>query len=258
MNRTIRGMSLAFGLVLLNVMAANVMADQHGTKGAKQEMLAEMWIMTPKEGKMQELEAAIREHAKFRRSKQDPREWRFYSPVLGHNLDRIGVRSWGFTWKDMDSYRDWAEKNGIIQHWRETAGQYVDHTHHYLSVADQENSKWGPDVKYRYVGVTSYVPKLGHRGAIENDKKALVEAAKAQNWPYNWSFADQVGGRGEMVLAIPYENWAAMAPPETEFMEMLVTHMGDESKAQELMKSWTSHFEETDYNIWALRKDMME
>ncbi|NMH59137.1 hypothetical protein [Alteromonas ponticola] len=258
MNKIIKGVLVTLGGLWLSVMTLHVMADQHGSKGAKQEMLAEMWVMVPKAGKMQELEAAMREHVKFRRSKQDSREWHFYSPVLGHKLDRIAVRANGFTWKDMDTYRDWTMKEGINQHWEETAGDLVDHYHHYISVEDHENSNWGPEVEYRYVGVTSYVPKLGHRGAIEKDMKTMVEAAKAQEWPFHWAFSEGISGRGELMLAVPYENWEAMAPPEPQFMQVLSTHLGSESDAQKLMESWVSHFEEITYNIWALRSDLME
>lgn len=258
MNRLNKGIVVTTGLLLLSLWTANVLADEHQSKGADQEMLAEMWVMVPKAGKMQELEEAMREHVKFRRANQDPREWHFYTPVLGHKLNRIAVRANRFTWKDMDSYREWTMKQGINKHWEETAGQYVDHYHHYLSVEDDENSHWGPDVKYKYVGVTSYTPKLGHRSAIEEDMKMMVNAAKAQQWPYNWAFSSEVGGRGELTLAVPYDNWGAMAPPEQTFAELLVKHMGDEDKAGALLERWAGHFEEISYNIWALRSDLME
>ncbi len=258
MNKLIRGLTFTVGWVFVCLMSANAMADQHQSKGANQEMLAEMWVMIPKAGKMQELEEAMREHVKFRRAKDDPREWHFYTPVLGHKLNRIAVRANRFTWQDMDSYRDWTMQQGINKHWEETAAQFVDHYHHYLSVEDDENSHWGPDVKYKYVGVTVYTPKLGHRGAIEKDKNAMADAAKAEKWPYHWAFSSEVGGRGELVLAVPYENWAAMATPDEKFPEMLARHMGDENKAKELLDGWADHFEEIEYNIWALRTDLME
>ncbi|GGW83471.1 hypothetical protein [Alteromonas halophila] len=258
MNKLTRGIALTTGLLFLGLWSATVAADQHKAKGAQQEMLAEMWVMVPKKGKMSELEQAMQEHLKFRRSKQDPREWRFYSPVLGSKLERIGVRAGGFTWKDMDSYRDWSMENGVSKHFQETAGEYLDHYHHYLSVEDYANSHWEPDVEYRYVGVTSYTPKMGHRQAIEKDKKMLADAAKAQKWPYHWAFSNEVGGRGEMTLAVPYKNWGAMAPPEEKFPALLTKHMGSEEKAMELMERWSSHFEDIHYNIWALRDDLME
>ncbi|MCW8107174.1 hypothetical protein OPS25_01480 [Alteromonas ponticola] len=258
MKKIMRGIGLTIALFVMCGYALNSLADEHGKKGDKQEILAEMWVMVPKEGQMEQLEQAIREHSKFRQSKQDSRKWNIYSPVLGHKLDRIAVRATGFTWQDMDGYRDWAEKQGINKHWMETASQYVDHYHHYLSVIDHENSHWGSDVKYNYVGVTSYVPKVGHWGDIEKDKKALADAAKAEKWPYHWAFASQVGGRGDLTLAVPYQNWAAMAPPEQKFSQVLAKNLGNEEKAKELMKNWASHFEEISYNIWALRNDLMQ
>lgn len=258
MNKLYKSFLAIIGLGLACLMSASVVADQHKEGKAEKEMLAEMWVMVPKEGKQQALEDAIKEHVKFRESKNDTRDWHIYAPVLGSKLDRIAVRANNFTWADMDTYRDWSMNQGVSENWQQTAGQYVDHYHHYLAIEDRENSHWGPDVKYKYVGVTSYQPKLGHRSAINEDIKTMSDAAREQNWPYNWAFSTALSGQGEINLAVPYENWGAMAPPEMEFMEVLSTHMGDEDKAKELMKRWAGHFEKVEFNVWELRTDLMQ
>lgn len=247
---------LAF--MLLCVSSFQVFSNEHSDKTASEEMLAEMWVMVPKAGKMRELEQALKEHLKFRQSKNDSRDWHIYSPVLGHKLDRIAVRANNFTWEDMDSYKDWSKNNNVSQHWEDKAGQLVEHYHHYLAIEDRENSHWGQDVSYKYVGVTNYLPKIGHGEAINKDISMLSDAAKKQGWPYHWSFSRAVGGQGELTLAVPYENWAAMAKPEESFAAMLAKHMGDENKARESMERWASHFQKIDYNIWSLRSDLME
>lgn len=258
MKKLVRNASAVALLLYFGLTAISVMADDHKDKGADKEMLAEMWIMVPKEGKQEALEQALKEHVKFRKSKNDPREWHAYVPVLGNKLNRLAVRANQFTWADMDSHDEWATKEGISENWQQTADQYVDHYHHYLAVEDHENSHWGPDVEYKYVGVTSYQPKLGHGSAISDDLKTMAAAARAEKWPYNWAFSWAVGGEGELSLAVPYKNWAEMAPPEQKFMEILASHMGSEDEAKTLMERWAGHFEKIEHNIWERRSDLTE
>ena len=72
-------------------------------------------------------------------------------------------------------------------------------------------------MKYKYIGVNTYQLKLGHREALAKDKKTLSDAAKHENWPYNWFWDDSINGKLEMSLAIPYMNYGAMAGPEIKF-----------------------------------------
>ena len=73
---TMNKMKISIGsisaLLLFCLWSTNIAADQHGGKDSKREMLAEMWIMVPKEGKMQELEQAMREHCMEKRDAFQP------------------------------------------------------------------------------------------------------------------------------------------------------------------------------------------
>lgn len=239
-------------ILSLTLLTPLTFADNHSA-----QVLSESYIMTPKEGKSEEFGVAIKKYAKYRDTLEDPRSWRFYSMVLGSRTDEISVRSFGFTWADMDSYREWGSKNDAQKNFNENVGIYIADSGHYMSVIDTQNSHWGPEVKYRYVGVTSYMVKAGHRQAMEMDKKILSDAAKSKDWPFNWEWADSVSGRDMLQLAVPYNSWADMAPPETTFSEILVKHLGSEAEAKEILERWTSHFSTVDYNVWALREDLM-
>ena len=201
---------------------------------------------------------ALKKHVQHRKELKDPREWRFYSRVLGDDLDQIAIRSFGFGWQGMDSYQDWSKEKNPQKHWNKYVDKYVANYQHYMSVIDTENSHWGPDVEYKYVGLTSYKVKMGHWTAVNEDKKIMSDAAKAQNWPFNWSWAENVSGQGNLSLAVPFENWASMAPAEMKFSEVLAKHLGDADKAKELFERWSSHFESTSYDIYVLGDDLME
>lgn len=224
---------------------------------ASPEVLSESWVFSPKAGKLEDMEQAMKKHGEHRDELKDPREWRLYSRVLGDNLDSVSARSFGFSWADMDSYRAWNIEKNPQKHFNEYVDKHIANTHHYLSVLDLENSNWGPEVEYKYVGVTSYNVKMGHRSAVDEDKKIMSDAAKANDWPFNWQWSDSVSGEDSMILAVPFKNWASMAPAETKFAEVLAKHLGDGDKAKELFVRWSSHFESIRYDIYVLREDLM-
>ncbi len=224
---------------------------------AEPQVLAESFVFTPKTDKVEEFEKALKKHAKHRNELEDPWKWRMYSPVLGDDLDKIAVRTFGFGWADKDTYREWSMKKNPQKHWNKNVDKYVANYAHYMSVIDKENSHWGPDVEYKYVGVTTYKIKMGHRSAVNEDKKIMSEAAKANNWPFNWEWSEAVSGSGVLMLAVPYKNWASMEPGETKFAEVLAKHLGSEDKAKEMFERWSSHFESVGYDLYALRDDLM-
>lgn len=221
------------------------------------ELLAETWVVSPKAGQSEDLEEAIKKHTAHRDKLNDPRSWQIYSPVLGNNLDSILIRSSGFSWAQMDEYRDWSDKKDPTKHWNKYADPQISNYGHYLSVLDSANSNWGPEVKYRYVGLTTYTLKLGHQAAMSKDRKLFSDIAKANNWPYSWDWSDSVSS-GDIYLAVPYQNWAGMAPPDETFAKLLGKHFGDEAKTKETLQRWVSHFESIDYNVYALRSDLMK
>lgn len=253
MNQIKTTIFLLLSAMLMLVASSSALADGHD-----KERLAQFWVMHAKPGEMEALESAMKKHLTHRKELEDPRDWGIYSPVLGSELNMIAVRAGGFTWQDMDSYREWSKQKQPDKHWQEHADKHIASYEHHMSVLDTKNSHWPEDVDYRYVGVTSFVIKPGHRNGVEEDIKTFADAAKAQNWPYNWSFSEEVGGRGNLMIAIPYKNWAAMAPPETKFAEMLAKHLGGEDKAKAVFERWSDHFEKSHYQIWARRDDLMK
>ena len=252
MNKLKYGLTTTTAFLSILLFIPNALAEHKSP-----EILAENWVVTPKSDKVGDFEKALKKHAEHRAGLKDPRTWQFYSPVLGDDLDVVIARSFGFTWANMDAYRDWSQEKNSGQHFNDTVMPNVSHLGHYLSVIDQANSHWGAEVTFRYVGVSSYHVKRGHQGAMEKDIKLFSDVAKENNWPYNWSWGQGVSGQGNMFLAIPYKNWGAMAPPEQEFSEMMAKHLDSEEKAKKVFERWQSHFNSIKYDVYALRTDLM-
>jgi hypothetical protein len=215
-----------------------------------------VWSFVPKDGKVAEFEAGFKKHIAYRNAKNDPRHWRVYMQEMGGNLDTYYVRFCCVSWADIDEYKQWSSKAETGQNWNDNVNQFIANYRMDRSEIDLENSNWANDVEFKYVGVTSYNVKLGHGKALAEDKKIMSEAAKAQNWPYHWSWSDNINGKHRISLAVPYKSYAEMAPIETKFSKILAKHLKSEKKAKQLLERWISHFDSISYNIYKLRDDL--
>lgn len=220
----------------------------------EKEMLAEMWLMQPKAGMNAAFEKSFKEHIDHRQKLGDPRSWQVYQPVLGDKLNEYLIRSCCFEWKDMDSYQQWSMEKKPLEHWNKNVDEKVAHYGHYMATIDMANGHWPDTVKANYVGVTYFKIKPGHWREVKDAVKVISEVAKTHKWPYHWSWSYPVGGEPGMHLAIPYENYTQMTPPEQTFNALMVKHLGSEEKAKAFWQAWSSHFDTTHYNIYRHNK----
>lgn len=232
----------------------NAVADNHD----EQEMLAEVWKVQAAPGKHDEFEAGLKEHMAFRASKNDPREWHFYSPVLGSNLDYYIIRTCCYTWADMDSYGEWARGAGVGAHFEEHVSPYTaDQYSRYISSIDTANSRWPDDVDDpAYVGVTSYYPKPGSYGSINRSLGEFMNYIDEGEWKRPHSVSWTVGGKPVMTLATPFENWADMKEPSPSFFEMVAEQVGGPEEAEKRFKAWSENFHGTNYTVYRHRTDL--
>lgn len=219
--------------------------------------LADVWIMVPKDGQSAKFETAFKSHLKYRQKQQDPRVWNTYTPVVGRDISFYVVRSCCLSWGDLDSYQQWSDKAKVLEHWNKNVAPLVSSYEHYFNELDFANSHW-PESNdgMKYFAVTQYRVKMGKRGSIVEGKKTLSDYAKAMKWPYYWSWSDQIGGKENLSLVIPYNNYADMAPPEVSFYQAIVKHLKSEDKAKEIFKQWSGNFKSTDYTIYRYRPDL--
>jgi hypothetical protein len=223
---------------------------------AEEKNISNVWVFVPKAGQSADFEKAFKKHIAYRKSMNDPRTWQVYQADMGEHMNAYIVRACCDSWSDLDSYRQWNTKSKASKDWTKNVSKYVASFERNRSEADLKNSNWPADVKYQYVGVNTYKLKLGHYEELMKDKKIISDAAKKENWPYNWFWDDNINGKLEMSLAIPYINYGSMAPPEVKFSEMLAKHLGSKKKAKEVLKRWSSHFKSISYNVYVLREDL--
>ncbi|MBL4942142.1 MAG: hypothetical protein JKY81_10820 [Colwellia sp.] len=254
MTTKIKVISFYFSLFILLLSWTSMPANAEDKKLEKN--ISNAWVFVPKAGQSADFEKAFKKHIAYRKSKDDPRTWSVYQADMGSNMNTYIVRSCCDSWSDLDDYRQWNTKSKASENWGENVSKHIAHFERNRSEGDLKNSNWPAGVKYKYVGVTSYKLKLGHFEALAKDKKIISDAAKKENWPYNWYWNDSVNGKLAMSLAIPYMNYGEMAPPEIKFSAMLAKHLGSKEKAKKVLKRWSSHFKSISYNVYVLREDL--
>ena len=245
--------NLSTALVPLSLLFATVSAPAQDESTPN---VADLWIVTVDYHNSTAFEEAFKTHLAARKEAGDPRNWQTYTAVAGDEMDTYGLHYCCFKWADADTYAEWTQSSGILDHWNEHVAQYVDNYSHQFQYFDFDNSTWSGDpTEYRYFGVTSWRLKPGMAGIRQAAIKALSDVGKANEWGISWSWSSSVGGDAILSLVTPYADFAAMEPPGQSFYELAVEHLGAEETAR-LFSDFGSTFWGSEYAIYERRPDL--
>ena len=236
--------------VLLTPFAA--VADSH--EDDERAKLTDVWIMVPKQGMEAQFDAAAKAHMAYRAEQEDSRDWQAFRAVIGDKVNVVQWRYCCFDWADQDAYIVEDDEKGLGAHWNENVHQYVDHYHHYFDTMDWENSHWpeGEDTG-PYYGVTSWVWKENAGPGPSEARKKFSQIALKEGWAESgkkWLWHERIGGKGKLMIAIPFSDFADMAPPEQSFFEFMMEQMDSEEEVMELFNTFGSGFSSSDYTVW--------
>lgn len=223
--------------------------------------LAELWLVSPKEGHAEEFYAGIRAHMAFRQEQGDPRAWQSYTPLLGEDLRGVGVRYCCFEWVDADDYRKWEADHPQVQaHFDEHVAPHIASAAHYFESIDWANSHWseagGP---YRLFAVTEFQVDPANSSAFDQVRAKLSQIAIQNGWAtddHSWVWASTIGGEPAQAIIIPHRNFASLDGKRPSFGEFLAERMGSPERAAELMQSLMSTVSSIDYQIWELQPEL--
>ena len=247
---------ISFVGIAILILPLTLWADHHEKRAA----LTDVWLMMPKQGMQTQFEDAVKSHMAFRADAGDSREWAGYSATIGSNPRLYQWRSCCFNWADQDSYIDEDEEKGLGAHFLANVDQYVDHYHHYLDSMDWESSNWPEDMdQYAYYGVTSWTRKQGAGPGSNEAMKQLSQIALDEGWDdagNMWLWHSRIGGKPMLMIATPFEDYAAMQPPEQSFFEFVSEHVGSQEQAGAIFDQFSSGFTDTSYTVWAYREDL--
>ena len=160
----------------------------------------------------------------------------------------------------MDAYEAWgAENPGVSEDWNANVHPHVASYGHHYSEVDVENSNWGGDVEYKFVGVTSYSIKPGSGQQFNAAKNELSQIALNEGWAaagHNWAWSSAIDGGTSVSLAIPHENYADMSDPDPTFFQFLTEHLESEEAAAEIFQRFTTATDGNTYQIYRHRDDL--
>lgn len=222
--------------------------------------LAEIWMVTIKDGHGSEFNKALAEHMKFRSENGDPRDWQAYRPLLGEELNRIGLRSCCFNWADLDTYREWGKNNKKVgEHFDKHVAPHVDRFAHYFETMHWNNSHWADSADGASLfAVTEFKVKPGHGAEFSAARDKLLQIALNQGWATgdnSWIWTSTIGGPPVEGIVIPYQNFAGLDRGQNNFSRFLAEHLGEEGAAK-LMKQFSSSTRGSSYQIWEHQKEL--
>lgn len=244
------------GLVfMLSTGSIAVAADAPSNKAAPGNV-ADVWIMWPKADKVKEFEAALKQHAAWRKTAGEGFVWSIYQPIVGDDLTFYVIRSGDHVWSDFDANAAWEAKSKANDTFDEKVAPYMSRLEHYFSETDSAHSHWIENKDYKYFSVTSYATKSGTHGdradALGKIHKAIVDA----KWPYPYEISNGVGGSEPLMLVIPMKSYADMAEPDPSLMKVLAKAEGSDAAAAATMKQFGATVGHPSTTIYQYRADL--
>ena len=87
----------------------------------------------------------------------------------------------------------------------------------------------------------------------------MSQIAINQGWANDersWLWATTIGGKPQVSVIVPHENFASMAGSGEGFVDFLAKQMGSAEAAAELMSQFSGAVWSSDYQVWAHRDDL--
>ncbi len=199
-----------------------------------------IFLVKPKPGMDQQLEAGRKKHMQFHKAHNDAWAWHTYLIETGMNTGTYVTSTCGHQWADFD---DWEKKLGKADTADATANMGP-----YEQQATSSFYRYRPDLSIGTPGPplplsAVYIFKL-HFGKTEDFLGAaqkVVEALRKANWPLNGAWLQLMnGGEGPMfVLVSERKGWADFAPPSKGVAQIVEEAYGKD-QADAIWKTFDS------------------
>jgi hypothetical protein len=251
-----RNAALAGVLMLAGLFSSgiSVAADKAPAK-ATAANIADRWVLWPKPGHTKEFEAAVKEHAAWRKKAGEPFAWTTYQPIVGTDITYYVIRSDDHQWKDFDAEDAWSTKAKADDAYEQQVGVHVARVEHYFEETDADHSNYATGKEYKYFGVTSRHLKSGSRADVVSAVGKIHKALQDAKWPYHYRLAWLIGGENTFRIVIPMKSYADMADPDPSVHSVVSKALGEDA-ANATMKQFSSSFEDDDYTVYAVRPDL--
>jgi hypothetical protein len=215
--------------VLLAVFPATVLVPT-----AQGQVLVQVREVTPEPGAASQLEAALEQHARWRRAHGDPWRWDVYEVVQGEDHGTYILRSTGHAWSDFDRYGNGFGQEAE-QHWQATVAPMVASTETYVTERDTSLTHLPDDLsEYDLFDVYTYRIKPGHRGEfVEAYGKGFEAITQETDDRYYAMLRVRNGAhQGDTRVVVPRAGWADFETPDPTRSEIIREVYGQEEARQ--------------------------
>lgn len=224
-------------LALIGSMSHAVAQDEKDNDG-----LAQVVLITAKDGQAKALEEAITAYHHFMADKEGAWRYQWYSIITGPDTGKYIARSGGHNWEDFDAEHDWDEEAGA--RFVETVQPHIADADFSIAKTKEDLGKWPESMKgYKYISITHWYVKQGQGRAFNEGLKKIDKALNEGGFPNYYAFASPVsGGRSNQVtLVSPRKSYADMAPKEPSFYDVMNKALGEE-ETKAFLADWSTTY----------------
>lgn len=240
-------------LALMIVMSPVAAQDDEENDG-----LAQVVLITARDGHEKALEKAITAYHHYMADKEGAWRWQWYSIITGPDTGKYIARSGGHNWADFDAEHDWDDAAGAK--FASDVQPHIADADTLIARTDDELGIWPESMKgYNYVSITQWHVKSGQNRVFTEGLKKVDAMLKAGGFPNFYAFSYTVsGGHGNTVtLVLPRKNFADMAPKEPSFIDVLNKAMGEE-EAQAFLAEWAPSYKSGDNFLLHYRAELSD
>ncbi len=238
-------------LTLINCMSHAVAKDDEKNDG-----LAQVVLITARDGQEKALEEAITAYHHFMADKKGAWRYQWYSIVTGPDTGKYIARSGNHNWADFDAEHDWDEEAGAS--FINNVQPHIADADFTIAKTDDELGIWPESMEgYKYFSITNWYVKAGQGKAFNDGLKKINEALKGGGFPSYYAFTHPVsGGRGDQVtLVSPRKSFADMAPKEPSFYEVMNKALGEEETTA-FLAEWSTTYKVGDKFLLEYRPEL--
>lgn len=240
-------------LAIIFCMSPVIAQDEEENDG-----IAQIVLITPKEGHSKDLEEAITAYHKFMARKEGAWRYQWYSIITGPDTGKYIARSGSHNWEDFDAKHDWDEEAGAK--FASGVQPFIADMDVSITRSDDELGIWPESMEgYQYFLITHWYVKPGSLGAYNKGIKKIDGILKEGGWPNYYAFTYTVSGgqANARTLVSPRKSFADMAPKEPTFIDAMNKAMGEE-EAQAFLAEWGQTYKQGSNYMLHYRADLSD
>ena len=225
---------------------------------AETDGVAQVVLITPKDGQAMDLEEAISNYHAYMGDKEGARHYSWFSILSGPNTGKYIAHAGENNWADFDAEHDWDDE--AADRFRSEVQPFIGNSHIKFTSVDKDLGMWPEDMTgYKYFSVTSWKIQPGKYGAFSQGLKKVDQIMKEGGWPkyYNFFYTVSGGTGNEIGLVSPRKSFADMAPPEKDFFSYMSDALGEEA-AGAFLAEWGASYESQGNMLLVYRPDLSD